>query len=617
MAVVAVSGKFNIERSIIKERMDIIMKKIFLFTILGLAVTVPCGAFAYDAGPASTPEMRRIQQSSFERFAPEQIQRSYERKDAAEASDKSAEQQINRRIEEIEQVGSLSGQVENRKIYVTVNQVVFPKSEVFTETELQKFAAPLIGRTVTIDEINKVIESISKAYVGSDYFTSRAYLPEQTVNDGILRIALYEGRVGKINVENNKWTRSSYITNRIDTKEGDLFKLRALEKQVITFNNNNDVKLNVKIKPGEEVGTTDVDIKTDDKFPFHITGVFDNMGRENIGVLRGGAIISSDSLFGIRDKFAGGAYFGKHSQVAFADYNAPINSKGTRLGGSFSYNHVSIKNGPFKDFGIKGKTFAYTGYVSHPIIQKPNMSLNSYTAGNIKLTSTDVSDITLFKTRTYSGTQGFNARWDTPKGIWLTGHYGTVGYFDSDGNNDVFFKYEGNGVRLHDFGHGIIGEFRVAGQWSPTDKLPWIEQYQTGGMSSIRGYSEGVLIGRSGYSTNAELITPIPFLPKRIGGEKIGYIHPREMVKFAVFVDHGGIFSDTSGGLPSSQFLVGTGAGLRINMSDEIMARLYWGFGLVNTAYELKDKSCRFHFELATRPDLTRLIRDKNNKESL
>lgn len=136
-------------------------------------------------------------------------------------------------------------------------------------------------------------------------------------------------------------------------------------------------------------------------------------------------------------------------------------------------------------------------------------------------------------------------------------------------------------------------------------------------MSSIRGYSEGVLIGRSGYNTSAELITPIPFLPKRIGGEKIGYIKPREIVKFAVFVDHGAIFADPTPGLDRTQFLVSTGAGLRINMTNEIMARLYWGFGLINTAYESDHKTCRFHFELATRPDLTRLLRDRDKKESL
>ncbi len=593
------------------------MKKIFLIFGIGIALTLNNAAYAVfeGTGPAMTPEMQRIQQSSFERFAPQQIDESYERKELQDNQGGQAQKEIDKKLEQMESSDVLSGQIEDEKLYVTIEKVEFPKSEVFSEDELQQFAAPIIGRTVSIEEINKVVEAISRAYVENDYFTSRAYLPEQNVANGVLTISLYEGRVGKINVENNKWTRSSYITNRIDTKEGDLFKLRALEKQVVSFNNYNDVKLNVKIKPGEEVGTTDVDIKTDDKFPFHITGVFDNMGRENIGVLRGGAILSADSLFGYRDKFAAGGYFGKNSQVVFSDYNIPVNKKGTRVGASFAYNHVAIKNGPFKDFGITGKTFAYTGYVTHPIIQKPNMALNSYTAGNIKLTNTDASDITLYKTHSYSGTQGFNARWDTPRGIWLTGHYGTVGYFDSQGINRVFFKYEGNGVRLHDFGHGIIGEFRVAGQWSPTDQLPWIEQYQTGGMSSIRGYSEGVLIGRSGYNTTAEIITPIPFLPKKLGTEKLGYINPRDIVKFAVFVDHGAIFSDTSGSLPDNQFLVSTGAGLRINMTNEIMARLYWGFGLVNTAYESDRKTGRFHFELTTRPDLTRLVRDKNKEE--
>jgi hemolysin activation/secretion protein len=189
----------------------------------------------------------------------------------------------------------------------------------------------------------------------------------------------------------------------------------------------------------------------------------------------------------------------------------------------------------------------------------------------------------------------------------------TAGYFDSKDNDDAFFKYEGNLVRLHNFGKGFIGEFKATGQFSPTDQLPWIEQYQTGGMSSVRGYTEGVLMGRNGYTVSAELITPLPILPKRIGGPKIGYIYPRDIIKGAVFVDHGGIFRDTEGmqGVKSSEFLVSTGAGLRINVTDEILARLYLGFGLNNTQSETDKDTCRFHFELTTRPDLTRLIKPK------
>lgn len=592
------------------------MKKKLPLLLICLVVVTQCGASAYEAmGPASTQDMRTIQESSFERFAPQQIQESYEKKEKQEAADEQTQKRIDSRLREINEEAAFSGSVSDNKVYITVKRVQFPKSAVFSEEELQKFAAPLVNKTVSIDEVNKVIEEISKAYVNADYFTSRAYLPEQNVNDGTLLIGLYEGRIGKITVSNNKWTRSSYITNRIDTKEGELFKLRALEKQVINFNNKNDVKLSVQIKPGEEVGTTDVEIKTDNKLPFHITGVFDNQGRENIGVLRGGAVISSDSVFGFRDKFAGGGYFGKNSQIAFADYNIPVNKKGTRVGANFSFNHMKIGSGPYRDFNINGRTFAYTGYVNHPIIDNPKTQISSYSAANAKFTDTKSGSYKLYDTHSISLTQGITGRWDTKRGIWLTGHYANVGHFDTQGAHKFFFKYEGTGARLHDFGHGIIGEFRAGGQWSPTKQLPWVEQYQTGGMSTIRGYSEGALIGRSGYNVNAEIITPIPFLPKRLGTEKLGYISPRDIVKFAVFVDHGAIFADDTPGLPSTQFLVSTGAGLRINVTNEILARLYWGFGLVNTKYEAEHKTCRFHFELATRPDLTRLVRDKHKKK--
>ena len=134
------------------------MKKIFLLTVLCLAITASNKSFAYDMAPANTPEMQRIQQSSFERFAPQKIKESYDRKEAAQQSDNQSEQQIQQRIEQIEQAGLYRGQVENKQIYVSVQKVVFPQSMVFTEAELQEFVSPLIGKTVTIEEINKVIE---------------------------------------------------------------------------------------------------------------------------------------------------------------------------------------------------------------------------------------------------------------------------------------------------------------------------------------------------------------------------------------------------------------------------------------------------------------------------
>ena len=154
------------------------MKKIFQITLIALATTIPFEVGAIEAyGPASTQEMQRIQQSSFERLAPRQINESYEKRYREQNAGSQAQEQINEKLRQIENAGDLTGQVYENKVYVQIQKVVFPKSAVFTDEELQQFAAPLIGKTLTVDELNKVIDAISKAYVNADYFTSRAYLP--------------------------------------------------------------------------------------------------------------------------------------------------------------------------------------------------------------------------------------------------------------------------------------------------------------------------------------------------------------------------------------------------------------------------------------------------------
>ena len=78
--------------------------------------------------------------------------------------------------------------------------------------------------------------------------------------------------------------------------------------------------------------------------------------------------------------------------------------------------------------------------------------------------------------------------------------------FDSEAN---YVKIDGGVTRLHDFGHGIIGQLRGNYQVIPADVVPSIDQFQLGGMYTVRGYSEGLIIGRSGYLLSGELMVPI------------------------------------------------------------------------------------------------------------
>lgn len=499
-------------------------------------------------------------------------------------------------------------------------KVEFPESKIFTQTELQDLAAPLLEKPVTIDEIKKVVANITRCYILGDYVTSKAYLPPQDLSNGVLKIGLMEGTVGEVKVEGNRWTRTSYIEKRVNKKEGEILKISDIEKDVIKFNNNNTVKLKVGLNAGEEQGQTDITLKAEEPFPFRIAFMTDNQGRKAVGTGRFGTMLTADSLFGFRDRLSFGGYLGHGNRVGFADYNIPVGKYGTRLGASVSAGNISVINGPMRPYGVGGTSQVYSVYVTHPLFDSIDTNISSYTAANIRHSTSDIADFKFYDKSTFSVTQGFTARKDTDRGIWYTGHYGSAGFKALSGDTD-FFKYEGNITRLHDFGKGIIGQFRVSGQFSPDDDLPWMEQFQIGGLSTVRGYSEGLLLGKSGYFASAEILTPLPILPKRIGSDKLGYYYPREMIKGAVFWDNGMIFPYKADGssVDSGEFLMSWGLGLRINLKQDLAARMYWGFGL-NNKYETDHKLGRFHFEITCAPDIgkvvaTRKPRKKDKKQ--
>lgn len=520
---------------------------------------------------------------------------------------------------------NLSKPSDTEAVRANIKIVQFSDSRVFTPEELQQLASPLLAQPVTIADIKKVVDGITRCYILGDYATSKAYLPPQDLSDGVLKIGLFEGTVGKVTIKDNRWTKTAYIEKRVAPKEGDLLKIGKVEQDIIKFNNNNTVKLRVGLNAGEEQGQTDITLNAEDPFPFHFAVMTDNQGRQTIGTQRVGGMLAADSLFGYRDRMSLGGYLGSGNKIGFADYNLPLNKYGTRLGASISAGNIEVVNGPMKDFKIGGMSRVYTAYLTHPLVDRQDANISAYLAGNIKSSNTKISGIRIYDMNTYSVTQGLTGRKDTQRGVWYTGHYLSEGIYKGMTQDDTYLKYEGNLTRLHDFGKGIIGQFRLSGQFSPEDSLPWMEQFQVGGLGTVRGYSEGLLLGKSGYFASAEVITPLPFLPKRMGSDTLGYIHPRDMIKGAVFMDNGMVFPYKGGaGVDGGDLLMSWGLGLRVNLKKDLAARLYWGYGLKNK-YESDQKMGRFHFEITCAPDIGRLVdgrkpkpkKKKNKKETL
>ena len=151
--------------------------------------------------------------------------------------------------------------------------------------------------------IKELVERINELYLDKGYITARAYLPEQTIENNRLKIAILEGKVGKVTVEGNRWTKEKHIKDRLNMKEGEVFNVQKLEENMLVYNRYNDnITIKGDLNRGQKNGTTDITIKAEEKAPYHIMAVADNAGRKTIGKNRAGLIAQHDSLFGYRDK---------------------------------------------------------------------------------------------------------------------------------------------------------------------------------------------------------------------------------------------------------------------------------------------------------------------------
>ena len=509
---------------------------------------------------------------------------------------------------------------------VFVNSVEVSPSEVLTKEEIDQIIRPIIGKNVFIGDITSVVNQINELYASKGFVTAKAFLPEQTVTNGNIYIELVESRVGNITVEANRYTRDKYITDRLPQKKGDLFDIVELEKDILDFNRYNEgVNLSANLKAGEADGTTDIEVTAHESFPFHVVGVMDNAGRYTTGSIRGGAMIYADSLFHNRDKLSVGSYFSGGSVSPFVDYNIPVNRKDGRVGFLFSSGLSKIRYGEFSDLDLRSKAYMYSLYYSQPIIRKPGFELKTYTALNYKRARTTMGflknfgiDDELGLDQVTSVDVALNMRKDTKYGIWYLNQ--GVSYaapiFDSDSN---YVKISGGAVRLHDFSHGFIGQMRANYQVIPNNKhIPYIDQFQAGGLATVRGYSEGLMIGKNGFYMSNELMFPL--LPREITSprskEKMSFIG--KYVKGAVFADFGGIFPSTGEDYyDDNYFMASIGMGLRVQLPGDLTGRIYWGYPLINHSWETDHKMGRVHFELTMEPNFDALLRNRSTARAV
>lgn len=470
---------------------------------------------------------------------------------------------------------------------IPVSQFDVDHSDLLSADEIKFVLAPYQGRYVSLKELFEAVGKLNQLYDTKNIKTARAILPPQEVKDGTVKIQLIEARLGGIIISGLKSVRSDFVADRIHMKSGDLISVTQLEDDLIRFNALYEPKLRADVSAGAEVGKTDITVEVQEPQKYHLTTFADNAGRDTVGEGRIGAIYRVNNLLGVNDSIQVVATGTSGSRSYGFSYSIPVSSNDMRLDVAYNYGKIKVVNGPFVPLDITGNSRDLTVGLTQPFL----VGINRQWAAYSRLSSRNsISQFSGFTQQDLSlevialglsGEAHYNSyAWSLDSSL----NFGTKSF----GGDEQFSYYRANASRVDRLTDRLQLLTKAGLQYSFSQVIPSGEQFQVGGLYSVRGFSEGLLSGRNGYFGSAELRAALNAPPQ----DSITGFPP--LVQALVFLDHGAALPYRPGqSTTKDDYLSGAGVGLMMDFGSRISTRLTFAYPLDNNPSELNRRSPR------------------------
>jgi len=473
---------------------------------------------------------------------------------------------------------------------ITVIGVTFFKDE-----EIRKIVAPYEGKELTLKEMQKVADLITELYRSKGYITSRAYIPPQKVESGVLEIRVLEGKMGELNIKGNRYFKASIFEKRVTLEKGKPFDYNELRRDLTKINERPDRSAKAVLTPGKAAGQTDVLLNVKDRSPLHYGFGYDNYGSRYIGKDRYGISLKHDNLTGNDDILS------LQLQQAEADayrlrslhYLFPIDNE---LEVGFYTARTRLKLGrEFEDSDSRGKSALYSIFANKTLIDKEDLNLGisagfdykdirNYAAG-IETSRDEMrvvkAGIDYDKSDSYGRTLISNEiDFGIPK--IMGGLNSKDSRASRAGSGGKFIKDTLYFIRLQRMLWNSTLLWKNQLQLSPYT-LAAAEQFQMGGINNLRGYPPAEKVGDRGFAYSFEWSFPPYLIPKSVG---VPFSQAKLYDAFRVVAFYDWAYARIripQAGEQKDQTLKSAGFGLRLNLPEDFSARIDFGYPIGQT----------------------------------
>jgi hemolysin activation/secretion protein len=485
-------------------------------------------------------------------------------------------------------------------------------NSILPAAEVERVLAPYTGKNSDFGILQQALEALEQAYRSRGYHAVQVLLPEQELKGGVVRLTVFEVRIGTVTIEGNRYFDSANIRRSVpQLKEGTVPNLDRISMNIRVANENPARKTQMMLQGGGGKDATNALLKVIDEKPWKVGVSLDDTGNDQTGSLRLGFLLQHANLFNL-DHLATFQFTTSPEKIDKVNiynlgYRIPLYSWGDSIdlyGGYSDVDSGSVQSGVLS-LNVSGKgTFAGIRYnqnltrigsYEHRVLygfDYRNFENKIDYAGNPLGTSTSAMPVSIG----YAATRAFSG--GSEVGGWAAisqnipgGSNGTTADYSMVRVGAVadFTVLRAGATAVYALPAEMQGRFTVAGQYTWMALIPG-EQFGMGGQGSVRGFGEREFADDIGLAGSLEVYSPniLKFFNK-----------PNSQLKALTFFDAG--YLERNKPLPGEveyRNAASTGVGLRLAIDRNFTASTDYAI-VVDALGKYATGSARWHFKVS------------------
>ncbi len=492
---------------------------------------------------------------------------------------------------------------------VPVERIEVRGSSVFTPEALSEITTPFEGRALGPSELANLRRALTELYVSHGYVTSGAVIPDQRLEDGVLRVDIVEGSLEEIAIAGNDRLRTGYLRGRLELASDTPLNASALQDQLQLLQRDPNLgRVQASLTPGSRRGLSRLDVAVEESRPYDLRLTGSNDRNPEVGSTGGKGYAEYRSLTGFGDRLSLEGEATEGFWAIDASFEVPVTAYDTRFRARYRRSRGEIVESPFDDLDVESTVQSFGFTLSHPVHRSATTELRLGITGEHRRTDTDYvfgsfdfipgsegGDVHVSVLRVF---QEWSRRW--PARALAARSTLNVGLdiLDATTNgsgvpDSRFFSWLGQLVLAQQLPPELLSSqaiFRTDIQLA-NDPLFSIEQFAVGGVRTVRGYRENRIVRDNGWVSSLELRVPVL---RRRDGNGLLFLMP--------FFDIGRGWNERREGfgLVEDETIGSLGVGARVQPWRWLFGQFYWGgkvFDLDNSR-NADPQDDGFHFEV-------------------